>query len=386
EPMLPAQFVFLDELPLTGNGKVDRRALAALDRTLERQEPAVPPRNEAERTLVAIWSEVLGRPEVAEIGITDDFLDLGGHSLAAVRVMSRIENAFGVRLPLATLFAAPTIEQLARRLTGRPEAEASASLVSLRAGERQPGLFLVHPVGGSVYCYAALSQAWEAGRPVYAFQATAADGGSLEELAARYVGEMLAVQPAGPYLLGGWSLGGIVAFEMARQLVDAGREVGLLAMLDSAPPADPAAREELDDRALLAGLAADLAGLASVEGLGLPAGIFDGDLDAGLRSLLALGRHTGALPNDMDLPRLRERFAIFKSNLDRARRYLPGPYRGALTFFRAQSSITVESDLTSGWGALAETTEAHLLATDHYALLRPPFVAGLAARLLRSLP
>ncbi|MET0290690.1 MAG: amino acid adenylation domain-containing protein [Pseudoxanthomonas sp.] len=213
--------------------------------------PALPADNVAmsslERRIAATMAEVLGVPAVA---LDDDFFDLGGYSLLAVKLFHRITRQTGVNLPLATLFNAPTVRGLARayRLAGAQDEAPSAvveppnpwaPLVQMRAGEPgRPALFLVHAVGGNIIGYKALVDALPAGFPVYGLQALGLDGKtkplrSVEHMARLYLTEIRRAQPQGPYHLAGWSMGGAIAYEIACQLRAAGQAVAFLGLVDA---------------------------------------------------------------------------------------------------------------------------------------------------------
>jgi amino acid adenylation domain-containing protein/FkbH-like protein len=240
--MIPSTFVSLSALPLTSNGKVDRKALPAPDQTrpsLDRQY--VPPRDMTERQLAAIWEAILG---VRPVGIQDKFFDLGGHSMLAVRVIAQIEKVFGRKLRLATLFQAPTIERLApvlRQEVKESSVTAGTSLVEIQGAGSRPRLFLVHGAGGGMFWgYVNLARCLGTDQPVYGFKSRGLDGHKeftrLEEMAAQYILDLRSVQPHGPYYLGGYCFGGNVAYEMACQLTEQGEKVALLALLNCAPP------------------------------------------------------------------------------------------------------------------------------------------------------
>jgi amino acid adenylation domain-containing protein len=236
--MLPSAFVFLDALPLSPNGKVDRNALAAPDATRpELEKKFVPPRNSTELRLAKIWEDVLN---IHPIGVADKFFDLGGHSLLAVRLLARIEKVFDKRLPLAAIFQFPTIEELANVIHDKSDATTGTSLVEIQGQGDRPPLFLVHGVGGGMFWgYGNLSRHLGTDQPVYAFKSRGLDGldefSTIEEMAAQYTADLRAFQPSGPYLLGGYCFGGNVAYEMARLLQSQGERVGLLALMNCAP-------------------------------------------------------------------------------------------------------------------------------------------------------
>jgi amino acid adenylation domain-containing protein len=383
EPMVPSEIILLDRLPLTPNGKVDRRALPAPELSARRDgEPIPAPRTAAELQLAGIWEELL---EVSPIGVTDNFLELGGHSLLAVRLMARIEHVFGVQLPISALFEAPTVERLAAVLEDREAPLRRSPLVRLHPGGAGRPLYLVHPVGGDVFAYVELAKKLGAERPVYGLQAMVENGvgtapPTMEELAAQYLKEVREIQAEGPYLLAGWSLGAVIAYEMAQQIERSGDRVALLAMIDPSAPADGQA-EGTDDTSLLAGFAFDLVRLS---GRPVPLGpeVLAGlDVDAGLDCLVELGRAAGVLPPDVDQPRLRERFDLFSRNVKALQGYAPRPYGGRVALFRASASLAPGTmDPAFGWSVLANA-EAHLLDADHYSLLQRPALDSLVERL-----
>ncbi len=237
--MVPAQFVFLDSFPLTQNGKIDRKALPAPTHgNISAAHEFVAPGTETEKKVAAMWVELL---KVERIGIHDDFFDLGGHSLMAIKALSRIREEFDVDLPLATLLQAPTVAQLAALLHKEDFTPSWSLLVPVRTGGSKPPLFLMHAHGGNVLDYHPLVNHLESDQPVYAFQARGLDGNiikdaTLEDMAAAYVAELRSFQPEGPYFLGGFCLGGLLALEAAEQLTAAGQKVALVIMVQSIHP------------------------------------------------------------------------------------------------------------------------------------------------------
>uniref|UniRef100_UPI0037093D59 amino acid adenylation domain-containing protein n=1 Tax=Burkholderia arboris TaxID=488730 RepID=UPI0037093D59 len=234
--MVPAAFVVLDALPLTSNGKLDRRALPEPDDDAFVQAQYEAPQGETERTLAALWSDLLG---VERVGRHGNFFALGGHSLVAARLLVQIRETFGHEVSIRTLFESPTVAQLAPRIHETGASDALAVLLPLQPQGAQPPLFCIHPAGGFSWPYASLTHHLR-DRPLYGLQARAlteadTDGQSIEEMAQDYVRQIRSVQRAGPYHLLGWSLGCHIAHAIATQLQCAGEKVALLAMLDGYP-------------------------------------------------------------------------------------------------------------------------------------------------------
>ncbi|RMF28504.1 MAG: alpha/beta fold hydrolase, partial [Bacteroidetes bacterium] len=241
--MVPAHFVVLEALPLNTSLKVDRQALPEPDFRLRPDESEhLPPRTPEERLLLELWREILG---VEAIGIHDDFFELGGHSLAAVQLMSRIQEETGQKLPLNILFANATIARLAEHLQRQSPAPAPwQSLVPLQTRGQRPPLYLVHGGGLHVLFYQTLVKHFRPDQPLFALQARGLDGSSpplesIEEMAFHYLSEILEGNPDGPFCLAGYSLGGIIAWEMAAQLLKLGKPVGLLALFDAVASEGP---------------------------------------------------------------------------------------------------------------------------------------------------
>ncbi len=259
EIMRPSAIVVLDDLPVTANGKLDRAALPAPHIDVSGGRPA---RTETEATLAALFAEVLGLDDVP--GAEDDFFSLGGDSLLAVQLMLRARQAWGRDPGLGALFAHPSVAALAAVIDAGESAtdHGLAPLLELTAGPAgRPALFLVHPAGGIAWCYRPLARVLARQRSVYGLQAPALDPAvqvpeSIDRLASEYVERIMAVQPQGPYHLGGWSVGGIIAHAMAVHLRRLGREVGLLAVLDAYPSDCWRAEPEPDEAAALRALLA----------------------------------------------------------------------------------------------------------------------------------
>lgn len=234
--MVPAAYVQIDAMPLTANGKLDQKSLPAPQLHLQ-QADGRGPRNPKEEILCHLFEEVLDLPKIS---IDDRFFDIGGHSLLAVRLISRIRDALGVKLSIGTLFEAPNVASLAEKLETGSDENALDILLPLRTnGERYP-LFCVHPAGGLSWCYAGLLNTLEKDIPIYGLQARGIARKddyphTLDDMAADYIKHIQTIQPKGPYHLLGWSLGGNVVQAMATQLQQQGEEIALVAMLDAYP-------------------------------------------------------------------------------------------------------------------------------------------------------
>jgi thioesterase domain-containing protein/acyl carrier protein len=197
-------------------------------------------RNHLEHKLVEIWEEAL---DVHPIGIKDNFFDLDGDSLLAVQIFGKIEKQFGQKLPLATIIHAETIEEVAaiitKQIAGKEQVSWS-SLVKIQPNGAKSPLFLMHPLGGEIIIYRKLSTYLGFEQPIYGLQPVGLDGNTpytkVEDMAAHYIQDIQTIQPHGPYLLGGYSFGGIIALEIAQQLLKLGEEIAFLLMLDTCRP------------------------------------------------------------------------------------------------------------------------------------------------------
>jgi aspartate racemase len=383
--MLPSAFVPLDALPLTAQGKVDRRALPApaqprVDGPLD----AVAARTLIEAQLVALWAEVLGLPT---IGITDNFFERGGHSLLALRLMTRIAQQFGQELPLTALFASPTVAQLATQLA-QPAAPAHAArLIAIQPqGTRQP-FFCVHPAGGEVLCYSDLARQLGPAQPFYGLRAVGLDGEAaphdqIATMAAAYLAALREVQPRGPYQLGGWSLGGVVAYELAQQLHAQGEALRRLVLIDPAPL--PAQGAPATDELVLLGAFAQHLGLPVAKLVGHLAELRPLDTTARLERLLSVAQQQQALPAALSLAQLARWWAVFLAHERALQLYVPKPPAYDLVLYHATERPTAADPLL-GWQALAGGRLTLVaLPGDHFSLLRPPHVRELATY-LRSL-
>ncbi len=384
EHMVPAYYIALESFPLMANGKVDRAALP-LPHTIivEPQTAYVAPRDTIEMQLVQIWEDLLNRHP---IGVTDNFFDLGGHSLLAVRFMARVQAVFGQHLPLSTLFQHSRIEHLATLLRQQQQVLPQTPLVGIQTSGTKRPFFCVHPVGGEVFCYVDLARQLGKEQPFYGLEMIPLAEGQkyvpLAQMAAHYIQAMRSLQPQGPYLLGGWSLGGVIAFEMACQLQEQGQKVALLALLDSYGPSYHQSDRIQDDAAIVSRLVQDLEGLFNIE---LPITYEEEALQLNqqqqLLLLLDYARKANILPPDSGLPQVQRLFDAFRSNIAAVQHYQARQYQGQLTLFNA-SETEATDDPAHGWHQfVSQAPKIYTVPGNHYEIVRVPFVETLAKQL-----
>ncbi|MEW5928296.1 MAG: amino acid adenylation domain-containing protein, partial [Gemmatimonadota bacterium] len=391
EYLVPSAFVVLEQLPLTPGGKVDRRALPRPQSTaLERAQAYEAPRDGLEETITALFEEVLG---VTGVGLHDNFFELGGQSLLAVQIMSKLKKATGVRLPVAALFKAPTVERLAGEVRGGGGGEMPL-LFPLRFKGSRPPLFLVHPGGGNLIGYSGLVKQLHEDQPVYGLRSRGLEQGekpnwTFEEMARDYLASIREVRPSGPYRLGGWSMGGVIAFEMARQLEAAGEEVESLVLIDSQVPwLNKRKTSTPGSERIVQAFAQDL---------GLPAGLLPApgpeDRESGeleyLRRMLEKARAKGMLPKDLDLARMQHLYGIFRINLVALLEYRPESYGGHITLLRARKRRLMDrlfGKRAYGWERVVRGgIEVRTVPGTHSSMLSKPHVETVAREVERAI-
>ncbi|MCM3338069.1 non-ribosomal peptide synthase/polyketide synthase [Paenibacillus sp. MER TA 81-3] len=374
--MIPSVIVLLDQLPLTANGKVDRKALPVPAGDLN-QGNAVPdaPRNLTEFQLKQIFEDML---QVSDVGIHDNFFNLGGHSLLAIRMIARIRQVFSCELPISIVLEKGTIAELAKAILYSGTQAPFSPLVTLQPNGTQAPLFYVHPAGGLVLSYTTLSKHLGSDQPFYAFQSRALNGektGFIEEMAADYITELRSAHPHGPYRLGGWSIGGTIAFEMARQLVQQGEEVANLVVLDT--PAEYVVEDEdmaLSDAELWSKLIdLPLDELKQVEP------------DRQLDELLAEAKKRGIAAEDMTVEHVRSLVQVYRDNSAVTNAYNPGMYSGRLTLIRVNDDSAVYQEETMGWSELAKGgVDVYYVSGEHHTMMDSPHVEVVAQHMLHS--
>ena len=233
--MVPTLWMEVDNIPLTANGKIDKKSLPEFNAEEQIKDQYVAPRTESERLLVKIWEDVL---RVSNIGVTHDFFDLGGHSLLAVQIVNQIKKHTGKILPISILFKYSNIESLNAFLNENDTEKVSKSLVPIKPSGNKMPVYFIHGVGLNVMNFADLAMYLDKEQPVFGIQALGLGGKfppvtTISEIAKIYVSEIIEHNPNGPYALAGYSLGGFIATEMRKQFEALNKEVSVLAIIDT---------------------------------------------------------------------------------------------------------------------------------------------------------
>jgi len=393
EHLVPSYFGWLPELPKTPSGKRDDAALRTVPLTEEAGPAVTAPRDGYEASLVEMLATVLNRESV---GVDDNFFDIGGTSLTAMRLVLMVEKRYGVNVPLATFVASPTVAGVARRLRDEQATATFDPLVAIRATGGRPPVFLVHPIGGNVLCYVPLSRNLPEGQPLYALQAAGMEPGSvpartITELAAGYLEAIRRVQPHGPYTLGGWSFGGFVALEMSRQLQRAGERVEHLIVLDSI--ALEPGRARADEDTLLEWFCWEL--LRTERHSDRPLVVIPSDLttEAGrFGFILETAIAAGVLPPESSAAVVRRLFEVFRANWQAMIDYRPERIDLNVTLIRASEPLprvlepahraagSMHGHPTNGWTTLTTgDVHVHDVPGDHLQIMQEPYVKAVAA-------
>ena len=386
--MIPSFFVEMQTFPLTPNGKIDRKKLPEPGTSrLESSVGYATPQGELEIQLAGIWRKAL---KVERIGVNDNFFELGGHSLLAAQLFAQIERKLGVNLPLAILFQAPSIRQLSERIKQNTWKSSWNSLVPIRTEGERPPLFLIHGAEGNVLLYNRLAQKLRKDQPLYGLQSRGLDGRepmqtTIEGMAEKYLEEIKAVQPNGPYYLGGYCLGGTIALEIARRLKMAGDAVALLAMIEtynvqSKPPVSyslkvihKAQNSYFQLRNLLLSLSKRTSRFF-IEKCQVEIGRFKVKWD------ILYSRIFNRFNPSRRLGYQHLQIRIVNDKAQEA--YRPAPYDGKIVLFRTKSHFLRFDDWYCGWGEVATQGVAVVeMANYPRGSLNDPFVDVLADRL-----
>jgi thioesterase domain-containing protein len=408
EYMVPTAFVVLKALPLTVNGKVDRKALPAPD-PLQSDAAYVAPRTPTEQIIADIWADVLG---VDKVGVFDDFFALGGQSLLATQMVSRIKRALKVDLSLRTLFEAPTISALMLKMEHADSAISTlppspvsrllpSNLVPIRPHGDLTPLFLIHPIGGEVQYAVELARYLDGNQPVYALAASGIAVGemphtSIREMAAAYLKAIRQVQVSGPYMIAGWSLGGMIAYEIAHQLLTAGEAVRFVGMVDTGSSpflrAQRRAEHTFEEQAFefdeckalmhwIVDLHPDVSDARQHPAYGeLVAWMENKDVDA----MIAVCQRESLLPAHLDIAMVRRMLAVYRTSANAADEYEAPPAKVTVTYFAADRNEG--EDPTLGWrDLLGDRLEVTTIGGSHLSIVKSPHIEKLAREISRRI-
>jgi thioesterase domain-containing protein len=385
----------MDSLPLTPNGKVDRKALPVPQERSDVAEITLPPQDAIEAKLVEMWEAIL---DVRPIGTSDNFFEIGGHSLLAERLMAQIRREFGQTLKISAFFQGPTIKQVASLLRKSEGPSNGSPLTALKATGHLPPFFCVHSLSGDAAIFANLANAMPLDRPFYGFHTShpselGNQSPSIAAMAKVYVDAMIAAQKEGPYHLGGYSFGCVIAFEMAQQLRARGLQVGLLALMDGISPLAVQHMDERGDAVTLAGIVRDWARMNGTS-LSLPHDeIRRLSPEAGLDYILAKVKAANLLGPEQDIAWVHLFLKGIAARTQAIRSYSPRIYDGVITLFRSMESdqenakalIEAGMDVLSperGWDKLtSQPLQIHFIPGHHATLLQVPQVQYLAQKL-----
>jgi amino acid adenylation domain-containing protein len=393
EAILPIDYIQVPAIPRTAEGKPDLDTLIKLaekvDGTSGDASSYVAPRNQIEKQLAEIWSETL---DVERVGVHDSFFKLGGHSMLATMVVAQVIDTFQVDLPVRRLFDAPTIAQLAKvieQLTGENHvlADETPILVRMQKKGAAAPLFCVHPVGGHVFCYADLAKALGEEQPFYALQAPSPErvGGSLatiEAIANLYLQEIRNVQPHGPYFLGGWSVGGVIAWQMAKQVRLEGEAVGMLALIDTNLPLKNRSGDKTEEIPLLAAFALDLCQLLGKDYRDLAERFLRLEERQQYEMIFDELQSAGVLPQDPAAAKrtLKDFYDVFQHNARASREYQLTPMEQEIVVCEA-SEGQLGRHLSEQWEDWAAKVDSVIIPGNHYTILKEPNVSILAGYL-----
>nr|MDZ8007541.1 amino acid adenylation domain-containing protein [Nostoc sp. DedSLP05]MDZ8097380.1 amino acid adenylation domain-containing protein [Nostoc sp. DedSLP01] len=395
--MIPSAFVMLESMPLTPNGKIDRRALKALS-NISNLDTFVQPRNTLELQLTHIWSKIL---KLENVGVKDNFFDLGGHSLLVPYLMAQIRQQFGKEIPLVTLFHNPTIEELANVMQKDAGISSWSPLVPLQPKGANPPLFCLSGSGGNPFYLYPLACCLGSDQPFYTFQVNHLDTevapiARIEDIASHYIQALQVVQPQGPYFFAGHSFGGRVAYEMAQQLIHQGQEIALIVIIDTSAPSTQAHSPEEDDAAWLIAIAKGMKTLYSKD-LDMDTDVFASlDPDEQVKYVVNYLKMLDILPVDADTTYLKHFLQTLRSDAKALFEYLPQQVHPIpITLLRASELQIKEpnagevvnqpellQDSALGWNKYSsEPVDVQFVPGDHFTMMTQPHVQILADRL-----
>jgi amino acid adenylation domain-containing protein len=397
--MIPTHFRWLDEFPLTPSGKRDDKALRELPLSATVAASVdIAPCNGYVRAVADIMAEFAGSTGFAS---DTNFFDAGGTSIGAMRVVVAISRTWGVEIPLDAFVTAPTAAHVARLIAAGGPVRSFNPVVALRTSGDRPPLFLVHPIGGNVLCYLNLVKHLPADQPVYALQAAGTEPGAtplrtISDLAASYIAAIHKSVPHGPYNIGGWSFGGYVAIEMARQLAD--EEMSHLILLDTIALGE-GPRAEVAESDLITWFFMELMWHARDVPTTLPTlGSNETDRDASFDSILRQAVEAGIVPNGSSPQLIRRLYEIFRANLEATLNYRHDPLDRDVILLRSIGELPPEAagphsivgsmfvSPTNGWERLLPRSLTVVdVEGDHLSMMSEPNVADVGSKLAAAL-
>ena len=381
--MIPSAFVFIEQFPLTPNGKIDRKMLPSpVEAAPQQAKVYLEPKTETEKRLAAIWSDVL---KIKQIGTDEDFFSIGGHSMVAVTLMVKIEKELGTRLPLAVLFDHSNIHDMAELLDKKAERVNWGSLVPIRSKGTKKPLYLVHGAGLNLLLYTTIVAGLDPDQPVFGLQAKGLDGVddplyTIEDIAAYYNEEILKIDNSGSYALAGFSMGGQLAYEMARQLVKSGNKVSFLGVFDTVS-------ENVSDRHIPFFERYKLRIIRIYNQVAWIIGTF---MKRPLNQKFAFVKmkwnslkqkitkddykikpEGASLGKQSELPKYLHK--VHKANDIALNRYILPPYPGKLTLFRAMhQTFYIADPIKYGWAEYVKEMEILDIPGEHSTIFAPP--------------
>jgi len=399
EYMIPTHFQWLEEFPLTPSGKRDDKALRELPlSTTVAVSADIAPCNGYERAVADIMAEFAGR---AGFAANTNFFDAGGTSIGAMRVVMAIARTWDVAIPLDAFVTAPTPAHLASLIAAGGPARTFDPIVALRTSGDRPPLFLIHPIGGNVLCYLNVVKHLPVDQPVYALQAAGAAPGAtplrtMSDLAASYIAAIRKSHPRGPYNVGGWSFGGYVAIEMARQLAD--EELARLILLDTIALGD-GPRAGVSESDLITWFFAELLWQAhGMKASQLTLGYNGTDRDTLFDSILRQAIEAKIVPAESSPKLIRRLYEIFRANYEAALNYCHEPLDRDITLLKSTERMPADAEhvhhivgssftsQTNGWERLAPRSLTVIdVAGDHLSMMSEPNIADVAAKLEAAL-
>ncbi len=385
--MVPSAFMKMEKFPLTSNNKIDRKLLPEPDNTAKPDAGTyIKPETPTEKKLAKIWELIL---KVDKMGIHEDFFESGGHSMIAVTLIIKIEKEFGIRIPLATLFERSTIHSMAELLDqgAKKVSEKWRSLVSIRPEGHKKPLFLVHGLGLNVLLYTTIVNLLDPEQPIYGLQAKGLNGldaplETIEAIAAYYISEIMTIEKEGPYNMAGFSFGGKIAFEMARQLTDMGKSVSFLGLFDTV------ADGQMEDLTIIRKNSRKISHMVNYLSWNVKSLFTENNDDSPMQVMKRKwkGLERKIVGMDLNVKKVEQRSngtedelpeyltLVHRANTRADKQYVIRPYNGTVHLFRARNqTFYIEDPVNYGWDKYAlGGVIIHEIPGEHSSIFAPP--------------